>query len=205
MGGPGSGNRWHHGAKRSTDDFRRIDIRRWAKAGMLTPWRVGSWQWTMGDVVTASIQVDAYEDYVILRSQFRDDKGALQHLQQCIRISHTPCTLGGSRPWFICPTGACRRRVAVLYGHSSFICRHCRQIAYASTREDAGDRAARRADRIRARLGWELGILNKPGGKPKWMRWQTYFRLTAEHDRLCQVSFRAMMDKFGSCYSDPQN
>ena len=33
-------------------------------------------------------------------------------------------------------------------------------LAYASAREDAGDRAARRADRLRARLGWEPGILN---------------------------------------------
>ena len=29
----------------------------------------------------------------------------------------------------------------------------------------------RRADNIRKRLGWEAGILNENGGKPKGMRW----------------------------------
>jgi len=54
-----------------------------------------------------------------------------------------------------------------------FACRHCHQLAYFSSREDAGDRAARRrAERLRARLGWEPGILNGEGGKPKWMRWR---------------------------------
>jgi hypothetical protein len=51
-----------------------------------------------------------------------------------------------------------------------------------SSRECAGDRAARRAERLRARLGWEPGILNGEGGKPKWMRWRTFERLAAEYD-----------------------
>ena len=51
------------------------------------------------------------------------------------------------------------------------------QLAYASAREDVCDRATRRADRLRARLGWEPGILNGNGGKPKWMRRRTFERL----------------------------
>ena len=74
---------------------------------------------------------------------------------------------------FICPAAGCGRRVAILYGGGIFACRHCHQLAYFSSREDAGDRAARRrAERLRARLGWEPGILNGEGGKPKWMRWR---------------------------------
>jgi hypothetical protein len=34
------------------------------------------------------------------------------------------------------------------------------QLAYTSSREDAGGRATMRADRLRAQLGWEPGILN---------------------------------------------
>ena len=36
-------------------------------------------------------------------------------------------------------------------------------------------------------------------GEPalKWMRWRTFDRLTDEHDRLVQQSFRAMALKFG--------
>jgi hypothetical protein len=66
------------------------------------------------------------------------------------------------------------RRVAILYAGGIFACRCCYQLAYASSREDAGGRATRRADRLRARLGWEPGILNGEGGKPKWMRWRTF-------------------------------
>jgi hypothetical protein len=72
--------------------------------------------------------------------------------------------------------------MATLYGGGIFACRHSYRLAYASAREDVGDQAARRADRLRACLGWEPGILNGNGGKPKWMRWSTFERLAAEHD-----------------------
>jgi hypothetical protein len=76
--------------------------------------------------------------------------------------------------------------VAVLFGGELFACRHCYRLAYPSTREDARDRAARRAEAIRARLGWKPGILNGTGGKPKWMRWRTFERLVTEHDDAVQ-------------------
>ena len=58
-------------------------------------------------------------------------------------------------------------------------------------------RATRRADRLRARLGWEPGILNGEGGKPKWMRWRTFERLAAKHDALVGRFMQAMMLKLG--------
>jgi len=57
------------------------------------------------------------------------------------------------------------------------------------------DRTARRADKIRARLGWEPGILNGEGGKPKWC-WRTFERLAAKHDDLVGQSMQAMMLRF---------
>ncbi len=63
-------------------------------------------------------------------------------------------------------------------------------------REDAGDRAARRADRLRVCLGWEPGILNGEGYKPKWIRWRTFERLAAKHDDLVGQSMQVMMLKF---------
>jgi hypothetical protein len=122
--------------------------------------------------------------------------------QYSVRVVCTPCNLGGTRPWFICPAVGCGRRVAILYGDGTFACRQCYQLAYASAREDAGDRAARRADRLRARLGWEPGILNGEGDKPKWMRWRTFDRLTAEHDQFVGRSMRAAALKFGLLGSD---
>ncbi|PNE12829.1 MAG: hypothetical protein CR217_00955 [Beijerinckiaceae bacterium] len=64
----------------------------------------------------------------------------------------SPCNLGG-----------CGFRVTMLSGGVIFACWHCYRLAYASSREDLCDRLARRADRLRARLDWEPGILNGNG------------------------------------------
>src|SRR5262249_62247255 len=79
-------------------------------------------------------------------------------------------------------------RLAILYGGSIFACRNCYQLACASSHEDAGGRATRRADRLRAQLGWEPGILNGEGDKPKWMRWRTFERLAAEPNAFLDSS-----------------
>lgn len=193
MGGRGSGNRWRYGTRSTTDDYRRLDVRRWAREGMLRPgWR-GGWQWSRGGEVVASIQMRAESERVVLMYRHRSGDGDWKDEEYPVFLSHTLCTFGGTRPWFLCPARGCGRRVAVLYGGAIFACRHCHQLAYESTREDAGDRAARRADLIRARLKWEPGILNGAGGKPKWMRWRTFERLAAEHDRLTEWSLGHMM------------
>jgi hypothetical protein len=70
--------------------------------------------------------------------------------------------------------------VTILYGGGIFACRRCNQLAYASSREEAGGRATRRADRLSGAAGLgEPGILNGEGGKPKRMRWRTFDHLTA--------------------------
>jgi hypothetical protein len=76
-------------------------------------------------------------------------------------------------------------------------CRHYYKLAYASQRETGDDRAARRADRIRDRLGWEAGILNGDGDKPKGMHWRTFNRLRAEHNDFVNASPAGIMRKFG--------
>jgi hypothetical protein len=114
-----------------------------------------------------------------------------------VRIARTSCNLGGSRAWFIYPAVGCGRRAAILYGGGIFACRHCYQLAYASTREDAGGRAIRRADRLRERLGWQPGIYNGEGDKPPWMRWRTFERIAAKHDELVANSMRAMAVRLG--------
>ena len=197
MRGPGSGNRCHYGAKSLTDDYRSLDVRRWAREGMLRPGYCGSWQWMRNGEVLASIQMPAEADRVILIYRHRDGGGDWKDEQYPVRIARTPCPLGGSRPWFICPAVGCGRRVAILYGGSIFACRHCYQLAYASTREDAGDRATRRANKLRARLGWEPGILNPDDGKPKWMRWRTFYRLTGQHQELVGRSMHGLAVKLG--------
>ncbi|MGH8542022.1 MAG: hypothetical protein ACRETW_16150 [Stenotrophobium sp.] len=196
MGGPGSGNRWRSGGKSTTDDYRTLDVRRWAQAGVLRHGYWGGWQWTRDGETVASIQMRTEYDCVTLIYRHRGGGDEWKDEQYPVRIVRTSCHLGGSRPWFICPALGCGRRVAILYGGGIFACRHCYQLAYSSAREDSGDRATRRADRLRTRLGWEPGILNGEGGKPKWMRWRTFERLAARHDALVGRSMQAMMVKF---------
>lgn len=50
--------------------------------------------------------------------------------------------------------------MAVLHGGRIFACRHCNRAAYRCQREPDDDRASRRAETIRRRLGWEPGFLN---------------------------------------------
>ncbi len=113
-----------------------------------------------------------------------------------VYLDWTDCHLGGKRPWFLCPALGCERRVAILYGGSIFACRHCYQLAYPSQHEEAYDRAARRADKIRERLSWEQGILNCRGWKkPKGMHWKTFQRLNKEHDNFVQISLAGIATK----------
>ena len=197
MGGVGIGRRWHFGASDTTDDYRSIDVRRWRRDGLLSPHQSFGWQWSRHGEVVASIQVRTEPDRVILTYRHRSGGSDWQDESYPVCLDWTTCHLGGQRPWFLCPARGCGRRVAILYGGAIFACRHCYRLAYPSQRETDGDRAARRADRIRERLGWEPGILNGNGLKPKGMHWRTFERLTAEHDAYVEKSLAGMAQQFG--------
>lgn len=196
MGGMGSGRRYQ-GGKDTTSDMRPLDIRRLQRDGLLIPGRAFGWHWTVNGNEVASIQMHAEADRVILNYRSRSGGGELQPMEYPVYLKWTRCNLGGRRAWFLCPARGCGRRVAILYGGSIFACRHCHKLAYACQRESDDDRAARRADTIRRRLGWEPGILNGDGSKPKGMHWRTYERLKAVHDAHVNVSLAGMAQRLG--------
>ena len=68
---PGSGNRWRYGAKSTTDDYRALDVWRWAREGMLRPGYWGGWKWTRDGETVASIKMRAEQDRVILTYRHR--------------------------------------------------------------------------------------------------------------------------------------
>ncbi len=178
MGGFGSGRR---GGRETTADYRRLDVRRLHRAGVLVPGRRCGWQWMRRGEKIADIGIEAGESFIRLRYSATSG-GERKSYDYTVMLSRTGCTYGGARPWFLCP--CCGRRVAILYGGATFACRTCYGLAYEVQREDETDRLARRADAIRDRLGWEAGILNPDGWKPKGMHWRTFWRLRAEHDQL---------------------
>jgi hypothetical protein len=197
MGGIGSGRRWRFGAKATTDDFRAIDIRRWARDGLLSPGQSFGWQWTHGGEVTGSINVHVEAGRVVLAYRTRSGGGDWRGESYPVRLEATPCHLGGERHWFLCPGRGCGRRVAKLYGGAIFACRHCHRLAYPSQREADDDRAVRRADSIRRKLDWQPGIANGHGPKPKGMHWRTFERLCALHDDFERASLAAFMARYG--------
>jgi len=193
MGGLGSGRHWYFGAKNTINDCHAIDIRRWNRDGLLTPHQSFGWQWLHREEAVASIRVHTEAGRVILTYRHRAGTEDWKDESYPVYLDWSACNLGGQRPWFLCPARDCGRRVAILYlGGGIFACRHCYQLAYPSQRETSTDRAARRADRIREKLGWHPGILNGNGWKPKGMHWSTFERLTAQHDAFAGVFFVGM-------------
>jgi len=192
MGGIGSGRHWHCGAKNTPDYYRPLDVRRWQRDDLLTPYHSFGWQWLRNGEAVASIRVRTEPDRVILTYRHRSGNENWTDESYPVWLDWTPCTFGGKRPWFLCPAKGCGRRVAILYGGTIFICRHCNRLAYPSQREPADDRAVRRADRIREKLGWEPGILNGIGLKPKGMHWRTFLCLSARHDAFVARSLAGL-------------
>ncbi len=194
MGGRGSGRRSSYCGKPETNDSMPLDIRKLARAGVLMPGLSFGWQWLVNDrkVAGISIRVDWHHSLVL---SYRV-KSTGELVEQRVPTQTSACHLGGKRRWFTCPR--CSKRVAVLYAPGKyFACRNCYGLGYATQKEGAGDRAASRAEKLRKRLGWEAGILNGNGGRPKGMHLATYERLERRHDALVQVSLHDIALKFG--------
>lgn len=198
MGGIGSGRWSRRDSKSTTDEYRKIDVRRWARESALTPGQHFMWNWKRDDEFVASIQVRTEQGRVFLIYRSRGNGSEdWTDWNYPVHLDTTPCHLGSERHWFLCPGRGCGRRVALLYGGDVFVCRHCRNLAYESQREQVHDRLTRKADRIRDRLGWEPGCLNGWGPKPKGMHRKTFERLVAEHDAYVDSGCAMFEAKYG--------
>jgi len=170
-----------------------LDIRKITRKGLLVPGNSFSWQWLANARQVAGIGIRVDLQSMVLSYRM---KSTGEVVEQRVQTQTSPCHLGGQRHWFTCPR--CSKRVAVLYAPGRyFACRGCGGLGYPTQKEGAGDRASSRADKLRKLLGWQAGILNGNGGKPKGMHWVTYQRLKAEHDRLVQISFHDIGRKLG--------
>lgn len=147
-----------------------------------------------GDSV-AVINVRVASDYVTLNYRYQEGEQDWVRMDYPVRLTWTRCHLGGKRPWFLCPNQACGRRVAILYGGRMFTCRHCAHLVYQSQREQPFERAIRKAERIRERLGWQPGILNGDEWKPKGMHWKTFETFGARHRELVSLSLSGIFEQ----------
>ncbi len=196
MGGYGSGRQ---GGKNTTNDYRNLDVRWLQRKGLLNPGVGYGLNWSKRGEPWGNIQARAGEGFVTLIYRHKKDGGEWLAKEYAVYLDWTACNYGGQRAWFRCPAAGCGRRVALLYLGSAgiFACRHCYRLAYPSEQETADDRATRQADKIRERLGWDAGILNWKGGKPKGMHWRTFERLEARHDAYVGVSLAWISKRLG--------
>ena len=159
-----------------------LDIDRLNPAGCLRPGYRGGWEWTRDGEQVASLRFWRDANGLVLSYRVRDHGGEWQDVEQPTPIVWMPCRFGGGRPYFVCPGVVngivCSCWVTKLYGAGRyFLCRHCYRLAYASQREDRYDRALRRANKIRVRLGGEPGVASAFPTRPKGMNRETYERL----------------------------
>ena len=192
MGGFGSGQR---GGKDCTGDMRQVDVRRLHREGHLKPGMAYNRQWTRNGEVISSIGMSVQADLVRFTYRHRPAGGDWQDVHCPAYLERTPCTYGGTRAWWLCPT--CGKRCAILYIGKTPACRHCYRLAYRSERETTSDRATRQVNKLRDRLDWEPGFLNGNGPKPKGMHWRTFYRLRAQHDAYMQQTLAGVAQMLG--------
>lgn len=181
MGGFGSGRR--SGSGRDKIEYSRsIDVNLLHKSGCLKPGLTRGWQWTQDGEKVASINLHAEVNRLHLSYRVRVTGGEWESIKEPVIIVRKPCYFGGMRPYFICPGvvngNACDRRVSKLHGTGRyFLCRHCYFLAYSSQSESQCKRLTRLANKIRYRLGGDVGMDVPFPSKPKGMWWRTYERL----------------------------
>jgi hypothetical protein len=104
--------------------------------------------------------------------------GECEDVAQTIPIAHLRCRFGGNRAYFICPGAGegidCGRRMMKLYlSRRYFLCRQCNQLTYASQFERPWQRALRRANKLKQRLGIDVDAESFPD-KPEGMWTRTF-------------------------------
>jgi long-chain fatty acid transport protein len=108
-----------------------IDLDRLARAGALTPGRVGQCQWVRDGVPVGRIGLRAEAGSLTLVYRYRNGAGTFEDVRERVRVIRRKGMAGVSR-YFVCPgrrgNEPCRRRVTTLYSTGRyFLCRHCYQ------------------------------------------------------------------------------
>jgi hypothetical protein len=155
--------------------------------GFLRPGLSSVYHWTHGNSgnVVASIELHAEAEGLHLSYCVHIGGGRWKDVAEVIPIARVPCRFGGTRPYFICKGfragKECQRRVAKLYlSNRYFLCRHCSQLTYTSQWEQPWERALRRANKLRQRLGIDNLMAGAPPEMPKGISVRVYARLLEE-------------------------
>lgn len=178
MGGFGSGGHNSKGRRivegqywLDASDLKRRGILRRGTSHQLF-WKGG------GDKPGPSIRIKGGEDTVELQYGWRRGDDPWQLHEERVALRHHERHFGGCETYFICPK--CARTVKRLYaGGVRYLCRTCHGLVHASTQERPGNRATRKNQKLRRRIGAEIGLGDWIGPKPKGMHQKTFEKISA--------------------------
>lgn len=193
MGGLGSGRPPQN---RLSNSYKQVTVRKLQQTGALEPGQVTSWQWTeRGQVVTFAGITAENTGLQVLYSWWSVSEDWVCS-NWFLRLDKTNCNYGGSRPWLLCPTPGCQRRMYILYGDRDIACRTCRHLSYPSQRVAPPDRFIYRSQKLRLRLGGTadttLPFPPKPAGMPSF----TYTKLGLRAHRAEVEAGKQLIDTY---------
>ncbi len=190
MGGVGSGVERSLERRPLATDFLTLDVRALAHLLDLRFDCEATCTWAVGGELVGSAGMKAGAGLMVLSYQFTGSDRLPSKVTASIPLVWSRCTLGGERPWFLCPNEACGRRVAILYCGANLLCRRCLGLAYPSQRETAGARAHRKAARVRQYIEQRGGSVDHNFlVRPKGMHRQTFLRLRVVHEHWMALYF----------------
>jgi hypothetical protein len=175
--------------KRRVESCLALDVNELRRMGALAPGVSATLSWQGEDAGVASLAFRAEADALILTYR-TDHLAASEGIERRIALAYSPANFGGTRVYFLCPGSECGRHVSKVYfTRGVFRCRDCHGLAYECQAEDRQQRARRRADKRRARLGsqrWSAGALPVMA-RPKGMWRRKFYR---RRDR-CAIGARS--------------
>lgn len=184
MGGIFSGRKPSKTTKPFPEQFITLDVRELQRHEGLEPGQIYDLHRYKRGSKCGTFSIAMYKDYMELRYTAPNEQDSKPD-SQIIDIARTPCHFGGDRPWFLCPGDQCGKRVAILYGPDSMLCRHCWRIAYQSQRENQIQRMFRKLRSIEASYtGRPNNSAPKDRTRPKGMHHRTFGLLQEKHQRM---------------------
>lgn len=177
MGGYGSGG--HNRRRGYLEAQRRISVAFVRRRGLMRDGVATSMSWSDNwNNPMGTIQVLGGEDGVTLQYGVKQDGDTeFQHIEERVPFARVAKPFGGEQVYFRCPK--CHRRVLELaMGGQRFRCRTCLGLVHASSQEGPVNRAMRQANKLKKKLGAELG-LDSWYVRPRHMRRSTFERIDA--------------------------
>ena len=156
MGGFGSGG--HNKRRLRAEHFRTLDAAGLQRAGLFRDGQRGTVSWKIGQETDASIAVIGGQLAIELEYKGKPkDSGSWTDYRERFGIDWSERHFGGAQAYFTCR--GCGKRARLLYlAYFRFRCRACHGLVHASSQERPGDRATRKNQKLRAKIGAPLGL-----------------------------------------------